>query len=159
MIRAVRKGFERVLKIVDLEEETWGWLGSPRNAQRRSARLITLERPAAEAICLVTDLLDGERYPAADLLAGGSLYRLRWGIEEVFQQVTEVFHLQALIGTTPQGTVFQFAFCLLLYNLLQVVRQAQCPAALPRAILRLPKGGRARRFRWSYSLPMMSTAS
>ena len=100
-------------------QETWGWLGSPRNAQRRSARLITLERPAAEAICLVTDLLDGERYPAADLLA---LYRLRWGIEEVFQQVTEVFHLQALIGTTPQGTVFQFAFCLLLYNLLQVVR-------------------------------------
>ncbi len=33
-----------------------------------------------------------------------------------------MFHLQALIGTTPQGTVFQFAFCLLLYNLLQVVR-------------------------------------
>jgi hypothetical protein len=74
---------------------------------------------AAEAICLVTDLFDAERYPAGDLLA---LYRLRWGIEEVFQQVTEVFHLQALIGTTPQGTVFQLAFCLLLYNLLQVVR-------------------------------------
>ncbi len=33
-----------------------------------------------------------------------------------------MFHLQALIGTTPQGTVFQLAFCLLLYNLLQVVR-------------------------------------
>ena len=99
--------------------EAWGWLGSPRNAKRRYVRLITLERPAAEAICLVTDLLDAERYPASDLLA---LYRLRWGIEEVFQQVTEVFHLQALIGTTPQGTVFQFAFCLLLYNLLQVVR-------------------------------------
>jgi hypothetical protein len=40
----------------------------------------------------------------------------------VFQQITEVFHLQTLIGTTPQGTVFQFAFCLLLYNLVQVVR-------------------------------------
>ncbi len=100
-------------------QEAWGWLGSPRNAQRRYVRMITLARPAAEAICLVTDLLAAAQYPAADLLA---LYRLRWGIEEVFQQVTEVFHLQALIGTTPQGTVFQFAFCLLLYNLLQVVR-------------------------------------
>ena len=100
-------------------QEAWGWLGSPRNAKRRYVRMISLARPAAEAICLVTDLLDAAAYPAADLLA---LYRLRWGIEEVFQQITEVFHLQALIGTTPQGTVFQLAFCLLLYNLLQVVR-------------------------------------
>jgi hypothetical protein len=100
-------------------QEAWGGLGSPRNPKRRYVRLITLARPAAEAICLVTDLLDATQYPAADLLA---LYRLRWGIEEVFQQVTEVFHLQTLIGTPPQGTVFQFAFCLLLYNLLQVVR-------------------------------------
>ena len=45
-----------------------------------------------------------------------------WLTERVFQQITEVFHLQTLIGTTPQGTVFQFAFCLLLYNLVQVVR-------------------------------------
>ena len=100
-------------------QEEWGWLGSPRNPQRRYVRRITLGRPDAEAVCLVTDLLEAEQYPATELLA---LYRMRWGIEEVFQQVTEVFHLQALIGTTPQGTVFQFAFCLLLYNLLQVVR-------------------------------------
>jgi hypothetical protein len=99
--------------------EAWGWLGGARNPRRRYVRRITLVRPGAEAVCLVTDLLAAEHYPATELLA---LYRLRWGIEEVFQQVTEVFHLQALIGTTPQGTVFQFAFCLLLYNLLQVVR-------------------------------------
>ena len=61
-----------------LWHEAWGWLGSPRNPKRRYVRLITLERPAAEAICLVTDLLDAARYPALDLLA---LYRLRWGIE------------------------------------------------------------------------------
>jgi hypothetical protein len=42
--------------------------------------------------------------------------------QRVFQQITEVFHLQTLIGTTPQGTVFQFAFCVLLYNMVQVVR-------------------------------------
>ena len=40
----------------------------------------------------MTDLLHPDRYPAADLLA---LYLARWGIERVFQQVTEVFPLEA----------------------------------------------------------------
>ena len=40
----------------------------------------------------------------------------------MFQQVTEVFQLQRLIGGTPQATVFQCAFCLLLDNVIQVVR-------------------------------------
>src|SRR4029078_12202391 len=39
-----------------------------------------------------------------------------------FQQITEVFNLQRLIGTTPQGTLFQSAFCLLLYNMNQLIR-------------------------------------
>jgi Transposase DDE domain len=97
----------------------WGWLGCERAKQRRFVRRIILYRPGEELVVLLTDLLDAERYPAADLL---TLYLARWGIERVFQQITEVFHLQALIATTPQGTVFQLAFCLLLYNLLQVVR-------------------------------------
>jgi hypothetical protein len=33
-----------------------------------------------------------------------------------------VFGLQALIGGSPQATIFQFAFCLVLYNIIQVVR-------------------------------------
>lgn len=99
--------------------EDWGWLGCERAKTRRFVRRITLDRPGEETIIVITDLLDAERYLATDLLA---LYLARWGIERVFQQITEVFHLQALIGTTPQGTVFQLAFCLLLYNLLQVVR-------------------------------------
>lgn len=99
--------------------EDWGWLGCERAKHRRFVRRITLYRPGEEAVSLITDLLDAAQYPAHDLLG---LYLARWGIERVFQQVTEVFHLQALIGTTPQGTVFQCAFCLLLYNLLQVVR-------------------------------------
>jgi hypothetical protein len=99
--------------------EDWGWLGCERAKHRRFVRRITLYRPGEETVSLITDLLDAAQYPAPDLL---SLYLARWGIERVFQQVTEVFHLQALIGTTPQGTVFQCAFCLLLYNLLQVVR-------------------------------------
>jgi Transposase DDE domain len=99
--------------------EDWGWLGCAHAKQRRVVRRLTLYRPGEETVILITDLLDAEHYPARELLA---LYLARWGIERVFQQITEVFHLQALIGTTPQGTVFQLAFCLLLYNLLQVVR-------------------------------------
>lgn len=99
--------------------EEWGWLGRAAHKQRRYVRRITLERTGADNIILVTSLLDADRYPAADLLA---VYLLRWGIERVFQQVTEVFGLSHLIGSTPEATVFQFSFCLLLYDLIQVVR-------------------------------------
>jgi DDE family transposase len=106
--------------------EQWGWLGSPKNRQRRYVRMITLYRPGEENVILVTDLLDGQEYPADDLL---DLYLMRWGIERMFQQVTEVFGLQGLIGGTPQATVFQFAFCLVLYNLIQLVRAYVAAAA------------------------------
>lgn len=99
--------------------EEWGWLGRAAHKQRRYVRRITLQRAGDEAIIVVTSLLDADRYPAADLL---ELYLRRWGIERVFQQVTEVFGLLHLIGSTPQAAVFQFAFCLLLYNLIQVIR-------------------------------------
>jgi hypothetical protein len=99
--------------------QDWGWLGCEQAKQRRFVRRLTLQRPGEETIILLTDLLDAHLYPAPALF---DLYRARWGIERVFQQITEVFHLQTLIGTTPQGTVFQCAFCLLLYNLVQVVR-------------------------------------
>jgi DDE family transposase len=100
-------------------EQDWGWLGSEQAKHRRFVRRLTLYRPGEETIILLTDLLDATRFPATDLL---DLYVARWSSERVFQQITEVFHLQTLIGTTPQGTVFQFAFCVLLYNLVQVVR-------------------------------------
>ena len=118
--------------------EDWGWLGCERAKHRRFVRRITLYRPGEETLILITDLLEAERYSANDLLA---LYLARWGIERMFQQITEVFHLQALIGTTPQGTIFQLAFCLLLYNLLQVVRayvataQARPPATISTELL------------------------
>src|SRR5437764_11726456 len=99
--------------------EEWGWLGGVQNPQRRFVRRITLERPGQEAIIPVTDLLDAQRFPATALL---ELYRQRWGIERMFQQVTAVFGLEALIGSTPEATIFQFSFCLVLYNVIQVVR-------------------------------------
>src|SRR5262249_30663463 len=80
--------------------EDWGWFGQEGAQQRRFVRRLTLYRPGEETIILITDLLDAEQYPANDLLV---LYLARWGIERVFQQITEVFRLQALIGTTPQG--------------------------------------------------------
>jgi Transposase DDE domain len=99
--------------------EDWGWLGAESNPSRRFVRRLTLTRPGEETIILVTALLDAAHYPAADLL---TVYLARWGIERVFQQITEVFALRRLIGSTPQATVFQAAFCLLLYNMVQVLR-------------------------------------
>jgi hypothetical protein len=103
--------------------EEWGTLGGVQNRGRRQVRRITLERPGSEAVAVVTDLGtaadEADLYPAVDLPA---VYLARWNIERVFQQVTEVFGLQGLIGSSPEATVFQFAFCLILYNVLQVIR-------------------------------------
>jgi hypothetical protein len=97
-----------------------GVLGKGNRAMR--VRKVTLFRDAAageEDVVLLTDLLDRAAYPAADLLA---LYRERWGIERVFQQVTETFSLSHLIGSHPRAVLFQFAYCLLLHNVMQVVK-------------------------------------
>jgi hypothetical protein len=100
--------------------EEWGWLGAAsQGVRRRYVRRVTLERPGAEAVALVTDLLDARHYPATDLLA---VYLMRWQIETVFQAITEVFELRHLIGSAPQATVFQASLCLVIYNLLQVLR-------------------------------------
>jgi Transposase DDE domain len=85
----------------------------------RRVRQITLARPGEETIILVTDLRDEGAFPADDLLEA---YLMRWGIESVFQQITEVFSLEGLIGCSPEAVVFQCAFCLLLYNAIRVVR-------------------------------------
>lgn len=99
--------------------EQGGWLGATADRRRRYVRRITLQRPGAESVVLVTDLLDGQAYPAVDLLA---TYLLRWQIETVFQQITEVFALRHLIGCTPQATVFQASLCLVIYNAVQLIR-------------------------------------
>ena len=113
-----------------------GLLGRGKNATR--VRRVTLERGGKreaegrrkdkgkgevevdeEDVVLLTNLLDRAAFPAVDLLA---LYRRRWGIEQVFQQVTETFALDHLIGSAPQAVLLQFAYCLLLYNLVQLVK-------------------------------------
>jgi len=99
--------------------QRWGWIGSEREKRRRYVRQITLYRPGEDDVILITDLLDETLYPAVDLLAA---YLLRWGIESVFQKVTEVFDLKKLIGSTPKAMIFQSAFCFVMYNLIEVVR-------------------------------------
>jgi hypothetical protein len=98
--------------------EEWGWVGCGRYG-RLYVRRITLEREGEDAIILITDLLDERRWPAAELLG---VYLQRWGIERVFQKITEVFHLETLIGCSPQATIFQAILCLLLYDLIQVLQ-------------------------------------
>lgn len=97
-----------------------GVLGQGKQAMR--TRRITLFRNGAEGeedVVLLTNLLDRRRHSATDLL---ELYRHRWKIEEVFQQVTQTFSLSHLIGCAPKAVLLQFSFCLLLYNLMQVVK-------------------------------------
>jgi hypothetical protein len=99
--------------------QDFGWMGSEKDPRRRYLRRIVVKRPGEEDVVVVTDLLDAQAYPAEDLL---EVYLHRWQIENVFQQITEVFDLQQLIGSTPQATVFQASLCLVIYNILQVVR-------------------------------------
>lgn len=105
--------------------EEWGWLGAATDPRRRYVRRIRVTRTGDTELILVTDLLNADRYPAADLL---TVYAARWGIETVFQQITEVFPLKRLIGGTPRAGIFQMAFCLLLYNMIHVM-QAYVAAA------------------------------
>jgi hypothetical protein len=114
--RRVQKGTDRYGRNYS---EDWGWIGSDNNPGRRYVRRIWLKRSDGEDVIVLTDLLDAKAYSADDLL---EVYLQRWGIERMFQQVTEVFHLKALIGSTPEATVFQASFCFLLYNVIQVIR-------------------------------------
>jgi hypothetical protein len=99
--------------------EHWGWVGSAKDKRRMYVRRITLVRPDDEPIIVLTNLLDGDRFSAEDVL---KLYGERWHIERVFQQVTEVFQLEALIGSSPQAAILQASLCFVLYNTMQVIR-------------------------------------
>ena len=92
----------------------------------------TLFRPGDPEgdVIVVTDLEDADQFPAQDIL---DAYLLRWEVENCFQQITEVFTLRRLISSTPEATVYQAMFCLLLYNVLIVVRGYVAEAARRKA--------------------------
>jgi hypothetical protein len=99
--------------------QEWGVAGKTTHPHRRTIRRITLFRPGEEDVILATDLLDEPQYPATDLLEA---YLRRWGIERMFQQVTEVMDLRQLIGSTPRAMIFQSALCFLLYNQIELLK-------------------------------------
>jgi Transposase DDE domain len=99
--------------------QEWGWLGQVPKADRVDVRRITKHLADDKELGVITDLVDQVTYPAEALLATD---HSRWGLETVFQQITDVFALKHLIGTRPKAVLFQLSFGLLLYNALQVVR-------------------------------------
>jgi hypothetical protein len=96
-----------------------GILGRRKAAMR--VRQITLFRQeqGEEDVILLTNLQDRLKHGAHAVL---QLYKMRWGIEQVFQQITETFSLSHLIGCSPKAILFQFSYCLLLYNLMQMIK-------------------------------------
>jgi hypothetical protein len=99
--------------------EDGGWICRGGHEPRRiPVRRLTLKLNK-ETLVLITSLSNTERYPGDDLL---EIYLQRWNIERVFQEITSVFQLNRLIGTTPQATLFQLAFCLLVYNVIRVIK-------------------------------------
>lgn len=108
--------------------EEYGWLGSPQDARRTFVRRVTWKRTDHKDLTVVTDLtnrLPGQADAAAELIAAADLidlYLARWTIETVFQDVTVVFGLRKLIGSTPEATAFQAAFCMVVYNAIMVVK-------------------------------------
>jgi hypothetical protein len=101
--------------------EEWGYLGSVKDRRRCYVRRVTWQRASAthKDLSVVTNLTDGLAYPPEALI---DLYLLRWKIETVFQEVATVFGLQHLIGSTPEASGFETAMCMLIYNMIQVVK-------------------------------------
>ena len=126
----------RPLKDRSVTEE-YGWLGAAKDKRRCYVRRITWKRDDHKDLSIVTDLTNRvagqassasdvpEPIPATDLI---DLYLTRWKIETVFQDVTTIFGLRKLIGSTPEATAFQAAFCMVVYNAIMVVKS--CVAAL-----------------------------
>jgi hypothetical protein len=99
--------------------QEWGRLGKTAGDKALYVRRITVHLANGKELGVITDLLDEAAFPAEDMLA---TYHKRWGIETVFHQITDVFSLQHLIGSSPRAVLFQLSFCLLMYNTLQVLR-------------------------------------
>ena len=108
--------------------EEYGWLGSAADKRRAFVRRVTWKRSDHKDLSVATDLTnrsptqdaqEPEPVAAADLI---DLYLTRWKIETVFQDVTTIFGLRKLIGSTPEATAFQAAFCMVVYNAIIVVK-------------------------------------
>lgn len=103
--------------------QEWGWIlrgksTKTKPCERLPVRLVTVRRDQ-EDLVLLCSLEDAEAYPVDDLL---DAYLDRWDIEQAFQKITEVFHLNDLFSTSPEGTLFQLVCCFVMYNVIQIVK-------------------------------------
>ncbi len=98
--------------------EEWGWVGQGKADARPQVRRVSVTRAGDKPLSVLTDLLDAETVPAVEVLA---VYRMRWDIEGLFRDVTEVFALGRFVGSTAEATVFQASLCFVLSNLQAVL--------------------------------------
>lgn len=103
--------------------ETIGWIVRGKKVKSRPqesipVRMITVKRDNQDLV-FITSLVDSKRFPVDDVL---DAYLDRWDIENVFQQVTQVFNLKELFSTSPKGMMFQQVYCFLIYNAIHVVK-------------------------------------
>jgi hypothetical protein len=113
-------GYDRFGRVVTQE---WGWIlrgkeTKTTSCERLPVRRLTVRRDT-EDLVLISSLMDAKAYPVDDLL---DAYLDRWDIEGAFQKTTEVFHLNNLFSTSPEGMLFQLAFCFLMHNVVQIVK-------------------------------------
>jgi hypothetical protein len=94
--------------------EEWGWMGAATDPRRCYVRRIRLERPGEETIIVVTDLLDEQAFPAADLLA---VYLMRWQIETDFSMIKRRLG-SALGGRSHPSRCREVLLLVLTYNLM-----------------------------------------
>lgn len=91
-------------------------------------RLVRDVTPTGRVRVLMTNLLNGQRFPAADF---GSLYHRRWRVEEAFKRIKHRLDLEAVSGLTYLALQQDFAAKLLADNLCAVLALADVPDDAP----------------------------
>jgi hypothetical protein len=106
------------------------WMSMEQYAQLPAAIIVrevryTVSVPGrrTRVVTLVTTLLDGRRYAAAEL---ARLYGLRWQVETDLRHLKETLGLAVLRCTTVEGVLKELTLFVLIYNL---VRRVMCEAA------------------------------
>jgi hypothetical protein len=89
---------------------------NPGLPQRLEARLIQYQFPGFRPGWLLTSLLDGQAYPAEDLI---DLYHKRWRIETIYREWKHTLDIQNLRSHSPVGLHKEIHAQLLLNNLVR----------------------------------------
>ena len=90
-----------------------------------TVRLIREVTPCGKIQVLMTNLLEAERFPAADF---GALYHQRWRIEEAFKRLKHRLWLEAVSGLSYLALQQDFAAKILADNLCALLVEADVPS-------------------------------